>query len=139
MKKTIKIGFTGTREGLNENQKNKIIELLNQYTSYIIYVYHGDCIGADTDFHKLCADFRNNKNVTLIITIMPPDKNSMREFNKGDIIMPPKSYLERNTDIVINADIMIGCPIDANNEVTRSGTWSTIRKARKMNKVLFVF
>lgn len=139
MKKTIKIGFTGSREGLNENQKTKIIELLNQYTEHVIYVYHGDCVGADTDFHKLCTDFRKNKNIELVITIMPPDKAVMREFNKGDIIMPPKPYLERNTDIVINADIMIGCPLDKNNEVLRSGTWSTIRKAKKMNKTVLIF
>lgn len=109
MKKTISIGFTGTREGLNLNQKTKIIELLNKYTDHTIDVYHGDCLGADTDFHKLCVDFRNNNDVKLTITIMPPDKTIMRGFNKGDIIMKPKPYLERNNDIVINSDIVIGC------------------------------
>lgn len=139
MKKTIKIGFTGNREGLNEDQTAKILELLSQYTNYIIHIYHGDCLGADTDFHKLCVDFKNNNTTEMVITIMPPDKNVMRGFNNGDILMKPKPYLERNNDIVINSDIIIGCPLDKNNEILRSGTWSTIRKARKMNKLLFVF
>lgn len=139
MKKTISIGFTGTREGLNLNQKTKITEMLSQYTDHIIHVYHGDCLGADTDFHKLCVDFRNNNNIELVIIIMPPDKDIVRGFNKSDIVMKPKPYLERNADIVINSDVMIGCPLDPTKEVMRSGTWSTIRKARKMNKKLFVF
>jgi hypothetical protein len=139
MKKIIKIGFTGTREGLNEFQKSRILELFYKYIDHHIDIYHGDCIGADTDFHKLCLDFKKNKNVELVITIMPPDKDIMRGFNKGDIIMTPKPYLKRNDDILLNSDIVIGCPLDKSNEVMRSGTWSTIRKAKKMNKELHIF
>lgn len=53
--------------------------------------------------------------------------------------MKQKPYLERNTDIVTNSDIIIGCPLDPTKEVIRSGTWSTIRKAKKMNKKIFIF
>lgn len=140
MSKTISIGFTGTRDGLTKTQCTKIINFLNQYKDHKICVFHGDCIGADTDFHKLCEEFRsNNIDVNFVITIVPPDNNSMRGFNNGDPTLKPKPYLERNKDIVRNSDILIGCPRDLKKEELRSGTWSTIRFARKTNKPIELF
>ena len=52
--------------------------------------------------------------------------------------MPPKPYLKRNEDIVNKCDVLIACPIDKNKEILRSGTWATIRKARKLNKTIYL-
>jgi len=136
---TIKIGFTGTREGMNDIQKTKTLDILNKYVNYIIEIHHGDCIGADTDFHNICEDFRKKTNVNLTIVIHPPNNKGARAFNKADILLEEKQYLDRNTDIVMMSDIIIGCPHNVNDEILRSGTWSTIRKARKMKKILHVF
>lgn len=124
---------------MNLYQKEKVIELLNKYINYKIEIHHGDCIGADKDFHNLCEEFKIDKNKNLIIIIHPPNKNELRSFNNGDIVLQSKTYLERNTDIVTNSDIIIGCPQDSSKEILRSGTWSTIRTARKMKKQLFIF
>lgn len=143
MSKQIKIGFTGNRLGLSEHQKQEITKILNKYDDII--VYHGDCIGADSDFHNICTAYRTkNIETKLKIIICPPDIDTMRGNNKidnlyGDMIMPTKPYLKRNADIVNMSDILIGCPTDPNKEVLRSGTWSTIRKAKKMNKIIHVF
>jgi hypothetical protein len=126
----VKIGFTGSRDGINNNQRQEIINILNKYINCeTIYVYHGDCKGADTDFHNICAEFKNHiqksedervlevANLsgdqrsphvmrTLIIQIHPPNVNTMRAFNMPDIMMPVKPYLERNADIVANCDII---------------------------------
>ncbi len=132
---SIKIGFTGNRYGLNNNQIEEIRKILDTYNNII--VSHGDCIGSDTDFHKLCVEYKNvNKNI--IIQIFPPNKSILRAFNKGDILMQEKSYLERNLDIINNSDILITCPIDKNKEELRSGTWSTIRQAKKRNMQVYI-
>lgn len=136
----IKIGFTGNRNGLNNIQKEEIHIILDKYDDII--VSHGDCIGADSDFHKLCIEYRNehnsNKQKNLIIHIYPPNKSILRGFNKGDILMTEKPYLERNLDIINNSDIIIACPIDKTKEELRSGTWSTIRQAKKLNKDVYI-
>ena len=129
------IGFTGNRFGLTENQKKEIRTILDTYQN--ITLYHGDCIGADTMFHELCVEYKkNNINKIINIIIFPPDDDKLRGFNKGDIIMPPKPYLKRNEDIVNKCDVLIACPLDKNKEILRSGTWATIRKARKLNKTI---
>ena len=123
-------GFTGTRNGLNENQKNQIIKLLDE--NNIKEVYHGDCVGANTDFHNLCQ----NKNIKIIIH--PPNISIMRSFCQSPNILKPKPFLDRNKDIVNNCDILIACP-ENDKEVLRSGTWSTIRYAKKINKPVLLF
>ena len=133
----VKIGFTGSRDGINSNQRQEIINILNKYIGCdTIYIYHGDCKGADTDFHNICAEFKNRANI--IIQIHPPNVNTMRAFNTPDIMMPVKPYLERNAGIVSNCDILIACPRDKNREELRSGTWATIRAARKANKEIHI-
>ena len=44
-----------------------------------------------------------------------------------------KRYLERNRDIVDACDILIACPRTLKEEL-RSGTWATVRYARKVGK-----
>ena len=145
MDDTIRIGFTGNRNGLSDNQKENIVNFLNQCDQHAkILVHHGDCVGSDTDFHNICVDHRTNTNKKLSIIILPPDKSILRGFNKvdpkfGDIEMEPKPYLVRNDLIVKNSDIVIGCPTNSNEEVLRSGTWSTIRKAKKAKKIVYIF
>ena len=123
-------GFTGTRKGLNENQKNQIILLLNE--NNINEVHHGDCVGGDTDFHNLCQ----NKNIKIIIH--PPNINTMRTFCKSSYVLKPKPFLDRNKDIVNSCDILIACP-ENDKEILRSGTWSTMRYAKKINKPVLLF
>lgn len=136
MDNPIKIGFTGNRHGLSVNQKEQIIMILDNYENVI--VSHGDCVGSDTDFHNLCVDYREKCGKNIRIDIYPPNNPSMRGFNKGDVLMDEKPYLQRNSDIVKNSSVLIACPIDKNNEIMRSGTWSTIRKARKLGREIHI-
>lgn len=135
---SIRIGFTENRHGLRVDQINSIISILDKYDNII--VSHGDCVGSDTDFHKLCISYKlNHVEKILKINIYPPNNSSLRAFNKGDIIMEEKPYLERNINIIKNADILIACPVDKNNEELRSGTWSTIRQAKKYKIITYIF
>ena len=129
---TIRIGFTGNRYGLNQEQKEKILMILDKYDDII--VSHGDCVGSDTDFHNICINYKETyPTKKIIITIFPPSNSTLRAFNKGDLLMKKKPYLQRNLDIIKNSNILIACPINKNKEELRSGTWSTIRQAKKQN------
>ena len=84
-------------------------------------------------------NYRNEyPNKKIMIHIYPPNDPKFRAFNKGDILMDEKPYLQKNLDIVKNSSILIGCPIDKNKEQLRSGTWSTIRKAKKHKLIIYI-
>ena len=53
-------------------------------------------------------------------------------FIEGDQ-QPQKPYLERNRNIVDNTTMLVAFP-NNNKELLKSGTWSTIRYAKKRNK-----
>jgi hypothetical protein len=88
-------------------------------------VAHGDCIGADMEFHNIALQLGK------WIRIHPPIKGAKRAHCKEwNEIMPAKDYLVRNQDIVNGVDYLIACP-EQDEEIVRSGTWSTVRYARR--------
>jgi hypothetical protein len=125
----MKIGMTGTRNDITEMAQKTLINFLNN--NKINEVHHGDCVGADNTFHNICLAF----NIKIIIH--PPDDNKMRSFCKSDTILPTKKYIKRNHDIVDVSDMLIAFP-PTKEELLRSGTWSTIRYAKKKNKKIFI-
>jgi len=124
--KKIKIGFTGTRDEITEFQKNNLKDTLQNIKDPIESVHHGDCVGADTAFHEICAE------LGLKIVIHPPEKQDLRAFNKGDVMIEEKSYFARNRDIVDECDLLIACT--KTNFETKGGTWYTINYAIKRKK-----
>lgn len=125
----MKLGMTGNRYGISNEAQTKLIDFLNE--NKIIEVHHGDCLGADATFHDICS------NLKIKTVIHPPDQDGMRSFCKGDIILKAKKYLVRNKDIVNATDTLIAFP-STKKEIVRSGTWSTIRYARKLNKKVVI-
>ena len=133
----IKIGFTGNRHGLTPEQKEQIVLILDKYNNII--VSHGDCVGSDTDFHNLCIQYKETHlDKQIMIHIFPPIIPTLRAFNQADLLMDEKPYLERNLNIIKYSFVLIACPIDKNKEEFRSGTWSTIRQAKKLNKLIYI-
>jgi len=126
----MKIGMTGNRNGISEQALNKLKELLKSIE--ITEAHHGDCTGADENFHQIMVSF------LIKIIIHPPDKNICRAYCQGDEIRKEKSYLERNKDIVNECDALLAFP-SSKTETLRSGTWSTIRYAKKTNKKTIIF
>ena len=126
-----KIGFSGTQRGMTIDQHNKFHDLMNWYEDVfgVDEFHHGDCIGADSDAHYIVDKHFDN---TLIV-VHPPSNSSKRAFCKGDKILKPKDYLDRNHDIVDSTDILIVTPKELKEEL-RSGTWATVRYAKKQGK-----
>ena len=121
------VGFTGTSKGMTEKQEKEVSHLLTKLKKDHTELHHGDCIGADAQAHKLakCAKMKVVKH--------PPINPKARAFSKGGKTLPEKDYLKRNRDIVDAADILIATPKGKKEEI-RSGTWATIRYAKKKKK-----
>lgn len=119
------IGFTGTQKGMTVKQLEDLKVILSEL-NLTDTIHHGDCIGADAELHKLCS------NMIVPVILHPPTDPSKRAFCSG-ICLLPKPYLTRNKDIVNSSDYLIAAPNTA-KETLRSGTWSTIRYARKLGK-----
>jgi hypothetical protein len=118
------IGFTGTQDGMTEKQRAALKRLLEQLDVSVFR--HGDCVGADTEAHELVRAALPSCR----IYVHPPTDEKLRSFCKGDLELKAKKYLDRNRDIVDGCELLIAAS-KTEKEVLRSGTWSTIRYARK--------
>ena len=123
----MKLGFTGTREGMSPYQKTEFVRLLTeiQPTEF----HHGMCVGADAEAHELVRRHLPN---TKIIGHRPEKSDLIAKGLLYDDIMTAQPYLTRNRNIVNASDKFIGCPLGP--EIARSGTWQAIRFARKKQK-----
>lgn len=129
----MQIGFTGSRKGMTSKQMNSVRLHLKSIRKKVEGFRHGDCIGADEQAHRIA------RGLQIPITIHPPDDDSNRAFcQDADRVLKTKPYIERNQDIVDRCDILLAAP-NTDEEVLRSGTWATIRYARKENRRTFIF
>lgn len=89
----------------------------------------GGARGVDTVAALACRDFHS----TVEQRVIYPDgrwNEELRERIPGANFYPGGPYLQRNDALVEHADLLIAFPRTA-DEVLRSGTWSTVRRARK--------
>lgn len=128
----VKIGFTGTQKGMSAHQSKEIQFWLKLRLDNISEFHHGDCIGADAQAHGIA------KRMGIIIIIHPPDDPRKRAFCVGAQKHPERPYLLRNHHIVDECDILLATPKE-HEEIIRSGTWATIRHARKERKKVKIF
>lgn len=125
----MKVGFTGTQFGMTVEQKLALLKFISTNRD-ITEFHHGDCIGADYESHILASVRKRIR-----IVIHPPEDPRKRANCRGRLL-PPLPYLERNKAIVNNTDVLIAAP--RGPEVLRSGTWSTVRYARKAGKKVII-
>ena len=128
------IGFTGTR-----NHKKVDLDRIRKLTNYLArqfyrgfkIIHHGACLGMDEKVHYLALDIGYN------VVVHPPTHTKyMMKFDTSEdkdrvIFLPAKAYLSRNGDIVDSSKQLVAVPSDPETEVLRSGTWATVRYARK--------
>lgn len=129
----MKLGFTGTRQGLTGSQRRQ----LQMYVAELRpdRAHHGCAIGADREFHHTvrCWD----EYCLARIIGHPCDIKGQSSTSDCDELRDEKPPLERNHDIVDECDHLIACPATEAEE-WRSGTWATVRYAKKQHKPLTI-
>lgn len=129
----MKVGFTGTQSGMTRAQQVLVHDVLVKRVA--TEFHHGDCVGADAEAHGMAV------RLGIPVIIHPPLNPVKRAFCKGatHVVkeLEPKEYLERNHDIVDATDMLVAVPRDG-TERRRSGTWATIRYARKLGREVII-
>jgi hypothetical protein len=99
----------------------------------ITETHDGDCKGADAEFRSIVARHCNARKHS------HPAKGleNWRANFAADVVHEPLPPLERNRVIVDSCDILLATP--EGPETLRSGTWSTIRYAQKVDREVVIF
>ncbi len=128
------IGFTGTRDGMTTAQALRVVHLVDELGTTDFH--HGSCIGADAEAHQgiMFASLGVRFHVHPALHIL-----RARVFLREgiDVRHGPKPPLDRNRDIVDACETLIAAPKEM-AEARRSGTWATVRYARKQGKQVWI-
>lgn len=139
------VSSTGTRDGMIYDgiQFRVLRHLLEKHSSPkypSISEYHmGDCEGSDYQTGVIIHTISPKTKIHL----HPPNSPNHRGFFGIDQVVvehPEKPPLERNHDIVDAlkgvGDYLVATP--KGEEIVRSGTWATVRYAKKKHKQIYV-
>lgn len=127
----IHLGFTGTRHGMTREQlhnvRSLVVSLKNANAPTRIAAHHGDCVGADAEFHAIC------RALGCWLVIHPGPIGEYSAGCVGDERHDPLPHMQRNRAIVASSAYMIGAPFEMERQ-KRGGTWATIGMAELAEK-----
>lgn len=132
------LGFSGTQQGMTIQQILSLRQLLNTFEPKPVQFHHGDCIGADQEFHNSVLLTHGGKAE---IHMWPTNILGKRAHcdkiysYKGAryVVHPVMDPLERNAVIARTCRVVIIAPKDFEENI-RSGTWVTFRRAINYRK-----
>lgn len=127
------VGFTGTQDGTTSEQHATLCWLVRELE--ITEWHHGCCIGADAESVEVIQAWAPKAR---LVAHPPLNRGKISRLAIADspIRRAPKPYLTRNRDIVLETDVLLACP--KGPEELRSGTWATVRYARKQGKRIVI-
>ena len=138
LRKMYKVGFSGTQKGMTLGQQLMFDAIVIELNSIgMTEFHHGDCIGSDKEAHDAIVLLSKHFGKPIKTIIHPPKKKAKRAFCAGDESRKPLSYLDRNQAIANEIDMLVATPQES-KEAMRSGTWATIRRARKQEKPVLI-
>jgi len=118
------------------NQRTTFVKLVSKMK--IEELHQGKCQGVDESAVEIVSklfpkavihDYPSNDKAIIYETIYPVKSRRIKHKRKP--------ALKRNHDVVDACDLLIACP-HTKKEVLRSGTWATIRYAKKVNKKMII-
>ncbi len=133
----ISIGITGTRNLPTDNQRHTLRLMVNSFARCVggeRQLHHGMCVGTDECAHYIAAQIPRMK------IYGHPGPQSRYRMQAGHdlftLIYDAKPFRARNSDIVQASGILLACPRYPEQDArsARSGTWQTIRFARRAHK-----
>jgi len=128
-----KVGFTGTQIGATGDQVMRVWARLHKrmIEHSLTEFHHGDCVGADQQLFEVAT-------ILGFTTVAHPwPDGPKRAHTDSDVILPWRDYMDRNEDIAFVCDELIATPKES-TEQQRSGTWSTVRRARRFHKPITI-
>lgn len=127
------LGVTGSQLGASTAQLHTFKSWVLENWDKIEAVHNGCCVGWDTQV----AYILHGNGLEELVVWHPPSNSDKQGIFQRDWPMgewrKPKPYLDRNWDIAKECDVVIGAP-RTDEEQIRSGTWATLRYARKLGK-----
>jgi len=128
------IGITGTRFKMTGPQGRKLSRLLLAQYEPESALHHGACVGVD-EYTATKASYLGY----WVVAHLPIDDKwlSTQSIRVSNEVCKAKEYIDRNHDIVEASSVVIAVP-NTKEEVLRSGTWSTIRYAKKLGKEIHI-
>lgn len=133
---TVRIGFTGTRWGMSPEQQKAVADLVNELVNRDerFEAHHGDCIGADSQFHDIVDVYPHRWIVGHPGPADDVGRQAGRLFNYRHGPLP---HMKRNRAIVDISTVMIATPFE-DVEQKYGGTWKTIGMSRKVARRLAI-
>lgn len=122
-----RLGFTGTRDLISAPQRTSLREYMTARDASGLF--HGRCVGADEAAHDIALDL--GWWIEVFPGINPP--HLIAPCQGADRYHEPQPNLVRNGEIIRVCNELLACPNGP--ETRRSGTWSTIRKARGLRPI----
>lgn len=124
----MKVGITGTREGMNGHQFVLVRDFLSRHYCDGAEFHHGDCVGVDAEAAVLAKALGYR-----IVSHPGPTIDGLRAFVECDESREPTSHFKRNRTIVDACDVLLVVPLQTEHQ-SRGGTWYTHDYAKKVNK-----
>lgn len=121
----MKIGITGTREGMTEDQFDQVWNFLKEKFTEGSEFHHGDCVGVDAEAALVAKEIGYK-----IVGHPGPSVDGLRAFFESDESRDPMSHFKRNRTIVDSCDFLLVVPLQDCWQ-PRGGTWYTHDYARK--------
>lgn len=130
----MKIGVTGTREGMSEYQFNNVRKglIYLKRKHHEIELHHGDCIGVDIQVATMA------RNLGIRVVSHPPIKETLRAFHDSDVVLKADNFLSRDRRIVDSVDMLLVVPKE-DTFSKNSGTKYTHDYAKQVGKNKVVF
>jgi hypothetical protein len=120
------LGVTGRSRAMPDEQAFALARLLIEAPEYELH--HGDCVGADAAAHAVWRMLGRR------VVVHPPDGEKNRAWCEGDEAREPAPPLVRDEAIARESARLIACPEGAERSYPRSGTWATVRRARRLGR-----
>lgn len=128
-----RVGFTGTQVGLTDSQIAALARTLVNLGCAVLH--HGSCVGADAQAHYIA------RVMGAAVELHPPlntSKMARCSMLAGEWTHASAPYLARNRAIAEATEVLVACPREETGEELRSGTWATVRYARKLGRPVYI-
>jgi predicted Rossmann fold nucleotide-binding protein DprA/Smf involved in DNA uptake len=136
------VGFTGTRDGCTQAQKAQLCRVLRRLSgdsirepgAALMLLLHGACVGADEAAAVIACGLAYH------VRAMPCTFRNMQSrvsLEHSDEVFDEQAPMVRNRAIVAECSVLVACPRGM-HERQRSGTWATVRYARKAGKPIVI-